>query len=422
MRYVLYTLIVTLLLPFAFLHLLWRARRQPEYLRHWPERLGWFPRSRDARPLIWLHTVSVGETRASAPLVAALKTRYPHHRLLLTHMTPTGRATAQALFGDSVERRYLPYDTPWGMLGFLSTYQPALGLIIETELWPNLIKIADDAGFPVLLVNARMSAKSARGYRLWRGLTRRTLRRLAAISAIGAEDAQRLTDLGARAVATHGNLKFDIAPPPELLQLGAHWRHALGARRVLLCASTREGEEALILAAWQRAQQTQPVDALLIIAPRHPQRFAEVAALIGAQGFSLRRRSLGETADAATQVWLADSMGELFAWYALADVALIGGSLLDYGSQNLIEAAAVGVPILLGPSTYNFRDAARDALACGAARQVVDAAAAIAEAQHLLTEDAVRQAMSAAARQFAVAHQGATARTLALIERYLPAH
>jgi len=411
----LYTLAIHALLPWALLHLLWRARRQPAYLKHWGERLGVF-RPRPPGPLFWIHAVSVGETRAAQPLITALKARYPEHRILLTHMTPTGRATSKSLFGGGdVTRVYLPYDTPWAMRRFLRHYRPELGLVMETELWPNLIAACGEADIPLLLVNARLSEKSARRYARFPRLTRAALTRLAAVAAIGTDDAARLENLGARDVAVFGNLKFDIAPPDDL----AGFRARIGRRPVFLCASTREGEEAPILDAWLKVGAGGT--ALLIVVPRHPQRFDDVARLVEARGLKLQRRSGDQAVADDTQVWLGDSMGEMFAYYAAADVVFIGGSLLDFGCQNLIEPCAVGAPVLIGPSTFNFAEAARAALAAGAARQVGDAGELVAQAQALLADAAERQAMGEAGRAFAARHRGATQRTLALIEKFIPA-
>lgn len=426
----LYTLAIHALLPWVVLHLLWRARKQPEYLRHWGERFGVYPAVSPA-PTLWLHAVSVGETRAAQPLIQALKARYPDHRILLTHTTPTGRATSTELFGDTVERVYLPYDTPWAMRRFLRHFQPRLGILMETELWPNLVAVCREAGVPLLLVNARLSEKSARAYARFAALTRETLRGLTAIAAQGETDADRLRALGADAVEVVGNLKFDVTPPPAQLELAGIFRARLGERPVFLCASTREGEEALILEEWLKACAgiaTQPKigagrtapPPLLVIVPRHPQRFAEVARLFAARGLKWQRRSDEEPLAADTQIWLGDSMGEMFAYYTAADVAFVGGSLLDYGCQNLIEPCAVGTPILIGPSIYNFAAAAAAALKAGAARQVRDAAELVAQALALLDDAATRDAMGSAGRAFATRHRGATERTLSLIARHMP--
>jgi 3-deoxy-D-manno-octulosonic-acid transferase len=413
----LYSLTVVFLLPWAVLHLLWRAWRQPEYLQHWAERFGFFCR-RNAAPTLWLHAVSVGETRAAQPLVAALKAHYPGHRILFTHMTPTGRATSEALYGDSVERCYLPYDTPWAMRRFLRHYQPCLGLIMETELWPNMIAACRARKIPLLLVNARLSARSAKRYAFFSAVAAQTLRRLTAIGAQSEQDAERLKSLGAVDPVVTGNLKFDIAPPDAQLALAQHLRSSFGKRPVWLAASTREGEEALILDAWKAKGND---DALLIIVPRHPQRFVEVARLTAERGFTLQRRSEDAPITLSTRVLIGDSMGEMFAWYASADVAYIGGSLLDFGGQNLIEACAVGTPVLLGRYTRNFAEASRAAVACGAALAVEDAEQLVAAACGLLADTAARTCMAEAGRAFAEAHRGATARTMQLIEARLPA-
>lgn len=411
----LYTLLVIAALPWALLHLLLRSRKQPEYLRHWGERFGFFG-LRPTQPVIWIHAVSVGETRAAQPLVAALRKRFPDHRIVFSHMTPTGRETSISLFGDSVGRVYLPYDTPWAVARFLRHFRPTLGLIMETELWPNLVAACRAHDLPLLLINARLSERSARRYLRLATLSAQTLRSLAAIAAQGEDDARRLRGIGATEVSVLGNMKFDIEPPPAQLQLGADLRSALAGRPMFLCASTREGEEVLILDAWPKDS---PV--LLAIVPRHPQRFDEVAKLVAAKGFSLQRRSAGEPLAPTTQVWLGDSMGELFAWYVAADAAFIGGSLLDYGCQNLIEACAVGTPVLLGPSTFNFADAAREALAAKAAIEVGTAEELVREALALIDNQRWRVAMADFCCAFAARHRGATARTMALIERFSPA-
>lgn len=410
----LYTLVVVALLPWAVLHLLWRSLKQPEYRRHWGERFGVFPAAAptpaSCGPVIWLHAVSVGETRAAQPLVDALRERYPDHRILFTHMTPTGRATSEALYGDTVDRIYLPYDTPWAVRAFLRHYRPEFGLIMETELWPNLIAACKALGIPLRLVNARLSERSSRRYASFPALTREALRGLAGIAAQSVDDAKRLEALGAGDVIVTGNIKFDIAAPADQLALGGAFRAAYGPRLTWLAASTREGEEALILEAWRQALPAQ--GALLVIVPRHPQRFDEVARLAAESGYVVQRRSENRAVGSATQVLIGDSMGEMFAFHAAADVSFIGGSLLDFGSQNLIEAAACGTPILIGPSTRNFAEAAREAVACGAARTIVDAGDLVRQVLLLLGNAESRQRMGAAGMAFTERHRGATARTL----------
>jgi 3-deoxy-D-manno-octulosonic-acid transferase len=423
-----YTLLTCGLLLMAPGYLLWRARRQPEYLRHWRERYACYPRSpHPAAPLhesgaetptFWLHAVSVGETRAAQPLIHLLRKRWPKAHILISHMTPTGRQAAAELFGDTVRSIYLPYDHPWLMRRFLRHFRPHLGLIMETELWPNLVTACQYQNIPLLLVNARLSEKSARGYARWPNLTRTTLQGLTGVLAQSTADAQRLTQLGAKQVSLSGNLKFDISPPADLLALGMRWRQSWPKRRVLLAASTRAGEEKLIFEAWQRLA---PHDWLLIVVPRHPQRFDEVATLATTHGLRLARRSTNEDV-ASASVWLGDSMGELFAYYAACDIAFIGGSLLDFGSQNLIEACAVGVPLLIGPSTYNFAEAAQAALDCGAAERVNDADALMHAALRLAADPKLCSQRGDAGRVFAMAHRGAAQRTLACIETCLQKH
>lgn len=415
----LYTWTVFLLLPWALLHLLLRSRRQPEYRRHWAERFGFYRRtpSPGKAPLIWLHAVSVGETRAAQPLVAALRQRYPNHRILLSHMTPTGRQTGVELFGDKIERCYLPYDTPGAVGRFLEHWQPDFGLVMETELWPNLIAACHGRGIPLLLANGRLSARSARRYERFPALVAEALQNLAGVAAQAPADGQRFSALGAKGVAVLGNVKFDITPPPEQVALGAGFRQGIGPRPIFLCASTREGEEALILDAWRAGPR--PGNTLLVLVPRHPQRFDEVAALAATRGFRVQRRSDGTAVAATTEVWIGDSLGEMFAYYTASDIAFIGGSLLDYGCQNLIEACAVGKPVLIGPSTYNFAEAAANALDAGTAQQVQDAAQLMAAVSTLLTDTTRREAMGHASSQFATTHRGATARTMAWLEEVL---
>ena len=408
----LYTLVVLALLPWAILHLLWRSLKQPEYLRHWGERFGLF-RAALPGPTIWLHAVSVGETRAAQPLVEALRERHPQHRILFTHMTPTGRATSEALYCDKVDRIYLPYDTPWAVRRFLRHYRPEFGLIMETELWPNLIEACRRTDIPLRLVNARLSQRSARRYASFPALTREALQGLTGIAAQSKDDAVRFEALGARKVVVTGNIKFDIAAPAGQLALGSRFRSAYGPRQTWLAASTREGEEALILEAWRQALPAN--GALLVIVPRHPQRFDEVARLAAERGFVVQRRSENSPVAAATQVLVGDSMGEMFAFHAAADVSFIGGSLLDFGSQNLIEAAACGTPILIGPSTRNFAEAAREAVTCGAARTIVDADDLVRQVLLLLGNAESRRRMGEAGIAFTERHRGATARTLDLI-------
>ncbi len=411
----LYTLLLWLLLPLMLLRLFWRGRRLPGYRHHVLERLGFYRRCAK-QPVIWLHAVSVGETRAAAPLVEALRQRYPDHTILLTHMTPTGRETGRQLFGDTVLQAYLPYDFPFAIRRFLRHFRPTAGLLLETELWPNLAQVCRQLHTPLLLVNARLSERSARRYRRIRPLIEPALKALSGLAAQTAADARRLEQLGAPAATITGNLKFDISPPQELVERGRAWRQAAGQRLVWLAGSTRDGEEALVLDMLARlADDT----ALLILVPRHPQRFDEVARLVQSRGLALQRRSETMTIAPSTRVWLGDSMGEMYAYYAASDLAVIGGSILPFGGQNLIEACAVGTPVLLGMHTENFADVARQAIEAGAALRVAQLQNWPENLQTLLQDRSKREAMGQAGQAFAARHRGATERTMAYIERWL---
>jgi 3-deoxy-D-manno-octulosonic-acid transferase len=404
-----YALALRLVTPAYLARLWWRGRREPGYREHLAERLGFGPAEAPGR--VWIHAVSLGETKAAEPLIAALRARDPALRLLLTHGTATGRAAARALLREGDRACWQPWDTPGAVRRFLARHRPAVGVVMETEVWPVLLHEAARAGVPLLLANARLSERSARKGRRLAALLHPALARFDAVLAQTEADAARLRGSGARAVRVAGNLKFEIAVDGERLARGAAWKAALG-RPVVLAAVTREGEEAALLAAWRAAPRGA---ALLVVVPRHPQRFDEVAALVAGAGFTLARRS-GFAGDAPAgealraEVWLGDSLGEMPAWYALADVALLGGSFAPLGGQNLIEAAACGCPLLMGPHTFNFAQAAELAIEAGAARRVDDAGAGVAQALRLLHDGPARQAMAEAGRAFTAAHRGAAAR------------
>ncbi|MGA8146337.1 MAG: lipid IV(A) 3-deoxy-D-manno-octulosonic acid transferase [Gallionellaceae bacterium] len=412
----LYSVGLWLLLPYALFHLLWRARRQPEYLRHLPERFGCYS-IHSGKPVIWLHTVSVGETRAAASLVQRLRETYPDHQLLLTHATPTGRATSEQLFGDAVLRVYLPYDYPFAVRNFLHHFRPRVGILLETEIWPNLIHACHGGQIPLLLLNARLSEKSCARYARFPRLAASALAELSAVAAQGEDDAARLKSLGAGDVPVMGNLKFDIQPPTNMLQLGAELRRQFGVdRKVFLAASTRAGEEALLLDELARLDVPQ---LLLVIVPRHPQRFDEIAALLARRGIRFRRRSEMQAVAADTRVILGDSMGEMFAYYAACDLAFVGGSLLPFGGQNLIEACAVGKPVLIGPHTYNFAQVSRLAQDSGAAIRVQDARELAVMLRELLADPERMARMGDAGLRFVAGHRGATEQALLQIEKLI---
>ena len=409
-----YSAFLFLILPFAPLKLLWRSIRQPEYLKYWSERFGFYKLSVN-KPVIWLHCVSVGETRAAAPLIDALKAAYPQHQILLTHGTPTGRQAGEQLFGEGAQRVYLPYDLPFAMNGFLNHFKPAIGLLVETELWFNLISACKKRNIPLLLVSARMSEKSAAAYAKIASLVREGLQNLSAIAAQSEADASRLSQLGARNVTVAGNLKFDVKAPADSLNKGLALRKILGEKRtVFLAASTREGEEALILNA------VKDLNILTIIVPRHPQRFDEVAALIESRNLKyVRRSNLSPDAKQHVSIILGDSMGELFTYYSACDFTFIGGSLLKFGGQNLIEAASMSKPILIGPYTFNFADATKNAIQAGAAILVEDVDELREKIQLLQHSAAKREKMCNAALRYSQASTGTSARMLQMVKEYL---
>lgn len=415
-----YEVLWRLALPFALARLWWRGIREPGYRRHIGERFGRHAPLPDAKPVIWIHAVSVGETRAAQPLIARLQQDFPQHQILLTAMTAAGRATSEAVYGDKVTRAWLPYDTASAVERFLDWCRPQFGVLMETELWPNLILRARARGVPVFLANARLSEKSARGYARLPTITARVLRALAGIAAQAPSDAERLIALGATNVAVTGNLKFDMTIPEAALEQARVLRAMFGAGRPLWVAgSTRDGEEALLLDAMALARASLPTDALLLIVPRHPQRFDDVARLLERRGVRYARRSDGMPLAADVAVVVGDSMGEMFAYYGAADVAFIGGSLLPLGGQNLIEPLAVGTPVVIGPSSYNFSEATREAVAHGVARQCADASAVLDAVAALLRDADARARMRAAARSLLEAHRGATERTARWIEDQL---
>ncbi len=410
----LYTTLLYCIIPFVPLKLLWRGIKQPAYLQHWGERFGFY-KTPPTKPVIWLHCVSVGETRAAQPIVNALKTEYPNHQILLSHATPTGRETSEQLFGDSVQRVYLPYDVPFAVRKFIQHFKPVLGLLMETELWFNLITACKKNNTPIILINGRLSEKSAHGYAKLGQLTRKGLSELSAVAAQTEDDARRLKALGANNVSVLGNVKFDVKPPENVADNVKKLRQLLGKyKTVFLAASTREGEEALILKAISN------IDVLTMIVPRHPQRFDEVEKLIQSHHLNYVRKSALKTVLADdVQIVLGDTMGELFTYYGACDFTLVGGSLLKLGGQNLIEAASMGKPILIGEHTFNFAEASKTALATGAAIQVNDVQTLQENIGKLATEKALRNSMGKAAKDFSNASAGAVDRTMKLISQFM---
>ncbi|MBB5392550.1 MULTISPECIES: lipid IV(A) 3-deoxy-D-manno-octulosonic acid transferase [unclassified Herbaspirillum] len=405
-------------MPLVLLRLWRRGRKEPGYRQHVGERLGFYPRLSEPAPrFIWVHAVSVGETRAAEPLIDALLRDYPQHAILLTCMTATGRATGAQLFGKHgahVVQSFLPYDTGWMCARFLRHFKPDVCVLMETEVWPNLVAQCKRYGVPVLLANARLSERSLRRGKRFASLLRPAAEAIDMVGAQSEADAARLREFGARHVEVTGSLKFDVKPPDDMVERGLAWKREIGARKVLLCVSTREGEEKLILDALAKQGQ---VEWLTVIVPRHPQRFDEVAEMICAHGLSFGRRSeLREDFRVeGVDVMLGDSMGEMFAYYAACDAAFIGGSLLPLGGQNLIEAFALGKPVLIGPHTFNFQTITNSAIEKGVAIRVADAQELIQVWERLQADGAARIGLGIAAQDFAHEQQGATSRTIDLL-------
>jgi len=399
-----------------------RALAEPGYAEAVPERWGHYTQPPEATSeLVWVHAVSLGETRTAAILLREWRAQVPGLRVLLTHGTATGRAEGRGLLQPGDVQVWQPWDSRQAVERFLAHFQPRLGVLLETEVWPNLMAAARARGLPVALVNARMSPKSLAGAERLSWLAKPAYRALAAVYAQTAADAQRLAQLGAPVAGVLGNLKFDARPDTQQQALARQWRAALH-RPVLMLASSREGEELEFLRQWQASKaQAQPASAQrvqLLIVPRHPQRFDEVARLVQAQGLTVSRRSswAGAPADDAAalqaDVWLGDSLGEMAFYYTLSDLALLGGSFEALGGQNLIEPAACGCPVVMGPHTFNFAEAAVMAEAAGAAFRVPDMAAGLACGLSLLQDPAALQAASAASLAFAASQGGAAARTV----------
>ncbi|MBR7747389.1 lipid IV(A) 3-deoxy-D-manno-octulosonic acid transferase [Undibacterium baiyunense] len=420
----LYSLAWSLALPFVILRLWLRGKQEPGYRQHISERLGWY-QAIDTRKFIWVHAVSAGETRAAEPIIRALLQAYPQHHILLTHMTPIGRSTGQSLFvnvADRVTQAFIPYDINWMIRRFLRHFKPTICVLIETEVWPNLIAQCKAANIPVTLVNARLSDRSLKKALRLSHLILPAAQAIDYVAAQSGPDAERLRALGVRELCVTGNMKFDVTPPPLMAERGAKLRAYFGQRPVFICASTREGEEALIVDAFMRLQLPR---ALLIITPRHPQRFEQVASLLSQQQLRFVRRSTLDLNQEElpippdTQVFLGDSMGEMYMYYAASDLAFVGGSLVPLGGHNLIEAFAMSRPVITGPHTFNFSEITEQAIDADCAQRASDADNVMQRAQALLDDSAKRQAMGTQAHAFFLQHQGATDRTMRAIEKFI---
>ncbi|MGO9513792.1 MAG: lipid IV(A) 3-deoxy-D-manno-octulosonic acid transferase [Steroidobacteraceae bacterium] len=413
---------MVLLAPAAFALVLWRGLRDRSYWRNLNERFGWGPAAGDS-PSIWLHAASLGEVTAAAALVRALRARYPQSPFVLSTATPTGRARAQALFGGDIGVRFLPYDTPGSVARFLTRVHPLLAIIMETELWPNLLYECRLRGVPVVLASARLTAKSLSRYLRLGTLFSGAVSTATLVAAQTEEDAERFIAIGAERARTHviGNVKFDLQVGDSLAEQGRQLRqHYVGPRPVWIAGSTHGGEEEELLNA-HAALQTGLADVLLMLVPRHPQRFESVANLLERRRIRFDRRSTGNAVRPEAEVLLVDSVGELGSLYAAADVAFVGGSLVPVGGHNLLEPAALGVPVITGPYNSNSKEIARSLVRSGGAVEVADAPALAEVLREFFADPAVRQRAGACGREFVELHRGSVARLLRLIEPLLAA-
>lgn len=435
----LYSVLMWLLQPVTRLRLRRRAQAEPVYGERVAERFGRY--GADVPPAanalagssdfyVWVHAVSLGETRAAQALISRLRETLPGMRLLLTHGTATGRTQGQTLLQPGDVQVWQPWDTPGAVRRFLAHFQPRVGLLVETEVWPNMVAECAAANMPLCLVNARLSEKSLRQTRRLAWLARPAYQGLRAVWTQSEDDADRLRQAGARVLGVTGNFKFDATPDAAQLARGAAWRRML-TRPVLVFASSREGEEARLLDVLNKkmapalANTTQAATKSIasavqwLIVPRHPQRFDAVAQLCQEQGFSVSRRSSWTDGPEAADIWLGDSLGEMALYFGLSDLALLGGSFEALGGQNLIEAAACGCPVVMGPHTFNFAQAAELALAAGAAEEVQDMAQAVDRCLALLQSPADLQRAREAALSLGQAHTGAAQRTAEAVRKLL---
>lgn len=419
LRY-LYSFIFLLVIPFIVLRLIWRGCRASAYFKRWNERFGLKPAPTSTKPVIWVHAVSVGEVEAARPLVEGLREQYPQHQLLITTMTPTGSARVKLLYADTVLHCYLPYDLPFAVSRFLKSARPELGIIMETELWPNLIHHAHAFDIPMVLANARLSARSAAGYQRIAALTRSMLQQFSLIAAQSQDDRQRFIALGGGKGQVHavGNLKFEIALPASLTEQAEAMRANWGNRPVFIAASTHEGEDEIILNASRQIRADFP-DLLLILVPRHPERFDKVAALSQRSGFKILRRKDNGMCSRDIQVLVVDTMGELTLFYGTADIAFVGGSLVPRGGHNLLEPAALGRAVIIGPHYFNFSEISRQFLDANAALQINSSETLAAAVTDLLKNPQKRADMGQAGQNLILQSQGASKRLLNLLKRHI---
>ena len=419
----LYTLVLHLLLPVALLRLLLRGIKEPGGLRRVPERLGFTPKAARGRGgPIWIHAASVGETQGARALVAGLARRFPGCPLLVTTVTATGARHAQQVFAGLAAHLYLPYDLPWAAQAFLSAARPRLLIVMETEIWPNLLRVCQSRGVPVALVNGRVSDRSYRGYAFFRGFMAEALGRFSFIAAQSDEDARRFRALGAPAekVSVMGNLKFDLPPPAGPAAAAELRERVLAApeRPVWIAASTHAGEEELALEALGQLRD-QGTDCLLVLAPRRPKRFDKVFELCQSRGFAVARRAKAPRDAAGAKVYLLDTIGDLESFYGAADLAFVGGSLIPHGGHNALEAARWGLPIITGQHTSNFREVVQLLEEAGALVVVSDAKELAAAVAALVADPALRRARGERAKQVVERHRGALGKAMGLLETLL---
>lgn len=421
----LYSAVLYLLVPITLYHLIWRGFRHQAYLLRWHERYAAYHEPSASRELgrrtVWLHAVSVGEVNAAAPVVNALRRARPDLRLLITTITPTGSDRVNALWGGEVEHVYLPYDLPGAVGRFLAHFKPGVALIMETELWPNLLFGCRDRDIPSYILNARLSERSLRGYRVLAPLVSRALRTVTRVAAQSQADALRFNRLGARAdqLVTTGNLKFDVPLPPDIEAFAAECRAHHGGRPVWIAASTHVEEEAAVLAMHRHLCERHP-GLLLVWVPRHPERFRVVAELARTAGMRVVTRSRAVWPGTEEDVFVVDTLGELIRFYACADVAFVGGSLQPVGGHNLLEPAAVGTAIVTGPHLHNFAEIHRLFTEAGALKIGYDAGGIGRALGDLLDTPAERARMVEAGLELVESGRGALAATMALIEPVLP--
>ncbi|MGL9769569.1 MAG: lipid IV(A) 3-deoxy-D-manno-octulosonic acid transferase [Sodalis sp. (in: enterobacteria)] len=416
-----YNIIIVLIQPLIWIKLLWRSRKAPEYRRRWPERYG-FCRGKVKPNGIMLHSVSVGETLTAIPLVRTLCQRYPLMPITVTTMTPSSSKLVQSAFGKDVHHVYLPYDLPRVVSRFLDQVNPKLVIIMETELWPNLIKTLHQRGIPLIVANARLSARSATGYKRFSNFVAGIMRRITLIAAQNKEDGARFLELGLKKnqLAIMGNLKFDISVTPELAARALTLRHQWASHRpVWIASSTHEGEETLLLQAHRQLLTNFP-DLLLILVPRHPERFPVAREITMKNGFNYIMRSSGEIPSNSTQVVVGDTMGELMLLYGIADLAFLGGSLVERGGHNPLEAAAHAIPVLMGPHTLNFCDICKKLDESSGLMSVTDVASLVMSVSTLLADEDYRLYYGRHAIEVLHHNQGALQRLLNLLEPYLP--